>query len=131
MKFLIFGHDDESFPFFGNEEGIVIGNNEIMTVGGANNKWLERGCTPRFANGVECHVIKMPERGWRGNCELGGFFHFGEFAVKGRQRNAEEFGGFFFVAAAEGESAVEVGDFLVAEEGFEGGNVRVVGRFGM
>ena len=71
MKFLIFGHDDESLPFFGNEQGIMVGNNEIMIVGGANNKWLERGCIPCSANGVECHVIKMPERGRSSNCGLG------------------------------------------------------------
>ncbi len=134
MELLIFGHDDDRLPFFCDEQGIVIGNNEIIAVGGADDKRLEWGCVPRFANGVDCHVIKVPERGWRGNCELGGsggFFDFGEFAVERGQGNAEEFGGFFFVAAAEGEGAVEVGDFLVAEESFEGGDVRVVGSFGM
>ena len=70
MKFLIFGDDDESLPFFRDEEGIVIGNNEIVTIGSANDKWLERGRISRFANGLECHVMKMPERRWSGNPDL-------------------------------------------------------------
>ena len=71
MKLLIFGDDDKSLLFLSDEEGIVIGNDKIIAVGGADDKRLEWGCIPRFANGLDCHAIKMPERGWRGNCELG------------------------------------------------------------
>lgn len=61
---------------------------------------------------------------------LGGFFDFGEFAVERGEGNAEAFGGFFFVAAAESKRAVEVGDFLVAQKCFQGSNVAAMGRLG-